>query len=69
MANKTKNILVTGFDGSDDDVMIFTETLTVEKVREKLIAKNQTFDDIYEVPTADLQYYIYEPCWIEETSK
>jgi hypothetical protein len=58
-----RNILVTQFDGSDD-VMVFTETLTAETVKEKLIAKGKSFEDIYEVETRDLQYFIYEPCWI-----
>ena len=66
MANKTKNILVTNFQDSDEDVMVFTETLTVEKIKEKLLANGSSFQEIYEVPKADLQYYIYEPCWMEE---
>lgn len=66
MANKMKNILVTGFDGSDEDVMIFTETLTVEGVESKLKLSGHTFNEIYEVPKSDLGFYIYEPCWIEE---
>ena len=64
--DKIKNILVTGFDNADEDVMIFTETLTIEKIKERLESKGHTFDDIYEVPTEDLQYFIYEACWIEE---
>lgn len=61
-----KNILVTNFDNDGNDVMIFTETFTVEKVEAKLKEKGKTYDEIYEVPTKDLQYYIYEPTWREE---
>ena len=64
MANKIKNILVTDFEDSGN-VIIFTETLTVEKVEEKLLAAGSKFQEIYEVPKSDLQYYIYEPCWME----
>jgi len=63
---KAKNILVVDFEESGDNVMIFTETLTVEKVKEKLRANGSWFQEIYEVPKSDLQYYNYEPCWIEE---
>ena len=61
---ETKNIFVSGFDGGDD-VMIFSKTLTVEKVIERLKAKGKSFIEVYEVPTDDLGYYLYEPCWIE----
>lgn len=62
----TRNILVTNFDDRGEDVMIFTETLTIEKVIAKLAVAGNTYDDIYEVPKSDLSYYIYDPCWIEE---
>jgi len=57
------NILVTNFDNSED-VMIFTDKLTPEEVEQKLKAKNKSFTEVYAVLDDDLQYYIYDPCWI-----
>ena len=58
------NILVTNFDNSGDDVMVFTNMFTPNEIEKKLIEKNKSFEDIYEVSSSDLQYYIFEPCWI-----
>jgi len=57
-----RNILVTNYDNSGEDVMIFSERLTDKIVEKALTKKGQTFEEIYEVPTKDLQYYIYDPC-------
>jgi len=58
------NILVTDFDNSGEDVMIFTDRLTVDQVEQTLKKKGKSFCECYEVPTNDLQYYLYDPCWI-----
>lgn len=63
-ALSTRNIFVSEFEGGED-VMIFTNTLTVEEVERRLKAKGKTYGEIYEVPDQDVQYYIYEPCWID----
>ena len=61
-----KNILVTNFRDSGEDVMIFSKTLTVEKVEAALKRKGEEFGEIYEVSTKELHLYIYEPCWVED---
>lgn len=59
------NILVTEFQGQGEgDVMIFTDYLTVEEVTQNLTEKGCEFTEIYEVKDEDLQYYLYEPCYI-----
>ena len=57
-----RNIMVTDFNG--EDVMIFTDKLTPEQVEDKLTSQGQSFGEIYEVKDEEVQYYIYEPCWI-----
>ena len=58
------NILVVNYDDSGDDVMIFTETMTVEQVESRLKEKGEVFEEVYEVRDDELQYYSYEPLWI-----
>jgi hypothetical protein len=58
------NILVVNYDNSGDDVMIFTETMTVEHVESRLKEKGEVFEEVYEVRDDEVQYYSYEPLWI-----
>jgi len=58
------NILVTDFENSGEDVMIFTDKFTPEQVEQTLKDKNKSFNEIYPVSDSELQYYIYDPCWI-----
>jgi len=46
--------------------MIFTDYLTVEEVTQNLTEKGCEFTEIYEVKDEDLQYYIYEPCYMNK---
>jgi hypothetical protein len=57
----TRGILLTNVNGKGDDVMVFT-TLTKEEVEKVLSSRGITFDECYEVPPEDHQYYLYEPC-------
>ena len=59
------NILVTNFQNSSEDVMIFTDSLTVETVKTRLDERREFYEEIYAVPSNDLQYYLYDPCWID----
>ena len=47
MNGQTKNIMVTNFENSGQDVMIFTESLTVESITKKLKEKRKCFTDIF----------------------
>jgi hypothetical protein len=58
-------ILVTNYQGSGEDVMVFTCKVTSEQLERALQNKGQNFDEIYDVPAHDLQYYIYEPLYAE----
>lgn len=56
-----RNILVTGYNGRGEDVMVIGTTLTVEQLSKALTLKGQTFEEIYEVKDEDMKYYIYDP--------
>ena len=60
------NILVTNFEDSGEDVMIFTENpeYSVDKVETTLKEKGKTFEEVYEVGDKDVRYYCYDPCYI-----
>lgn len=60
------NILVTNFEDSGEDVMIFTENpeYSVDKVETTLKEKGKTFEEVYEVEDKDVRYYCYDPCYI-----
>ncbi len=51
---------------SGEGVMVFTENekITPEVVLTALRKKGFDVIETYEVPTDDLQYYIYEPLWL-----
>lgn len=61
------NILVTNFEDSGENVMIFTENpeYSPEKVKKTLKEKGKTFEEVYEVKDKDVQYYCYDPCYIK----
>ena len=59
-----KNILVTDFSSEKSNVMIFTDKLTVEDVKQRLNAAKESYTDIIDVPANEVQFYYYdEPCW------
>ena len=58
--------MVTEFGEDQENACIFTDTLSVSDVKEKLDQADQVYTDIMEVETEDLQYYIYEPMWFEK---
>lgn len=58
------SILVTDFDHTDEAVMVFTETATAEQLAATLRNRGMHFDECYEVPENERQFYIYEPCWL-----
>lgn len=65
-ALSSKSILVTDLNGSGEDVMVFTnlDAKTLEAAYRN--SGKVTFGEIYEVPNDDVQFYIYEPCWLSE---
>jgi hypothetical protein len=58
--------MVTEFGEDQENVCIFTDTLCVSDVKEKLDQAGQEYVDVMEVQTEDLQYYSYEPMWLEK---
>ena len=60
---ETRSILFTNVNGSGDNVMVFT-TLTAALLSAAYRNTTVTFDECCEVPEADVQYYLHEPCWL-----
>lgn len=58
------SIFVTNFNGVEDDVMVFTEKATAEQLATTLTARKASFDECYEVPENERQFYVYDPCWL-----
>lgn len=66
------NILVTNFNNIQEDVMIMFDSqqypnITIDTIIDKLKKANSTFDDIFEVEPKELQYYVYDPCYLDDT--
>jgi len=59
------NILVTNFLESGENVMIFSGSLNPMKVAKRLTERGEYFEECYEVPSEELSFYCYEPCWIK----
>ena len=56
----------------DENVMVFCEEgleLTLKEVGAFALSCGQKPNDVYEVNTEELQYYLYSPVWIECESK
>lgn len=65
------NILVTNYENSGDDVMIFVDDekfeLSATTVELALKEAGQAFTDVYEVKDAEIQYYLFEPLWADQS--
>jgi len=65
----TRNVLITNVNDSGEDVMAYTR-LTAETLSNAYRQSGKvTFDEIYEVPDCDVQFYLYEPCWLTEAEE
>lgn len=51
-----RNILVTEFNG-ESNVLIYTETMSVQSVIDRLTQKGCKFNDVFEVRDDEIQYY------------
>lgn len=58
----TRCVLMTDVNDDGDNVMIYT-TLTAEEI-EKIFRPVRSFNECYEVPAKDCQFYCYEPCML-----
>ena len=63
--NPTHSIFLTNVNGSGDDVMIFT-SLDAETIRRAYTAApvKTTWDELYEVPEANVGFYLFDTCWL-----
>ncbi|MBR0116539.1 MAG: hypothetical protein IJM04_04575 [Prevotella sp.] len=60
------NLLVTDYCGKGDDVMVFAEGISALTLGMALSQRGQTFCEIYPVKDEELQYYVYEPLWLDD---
>lgn len=58
------SILVTNFQDSGEDVMVFTEQVTAAQLKARLDEVKAHYDDCCDIPENEQQFYIYEPCWL-----
>ena len=66
LKHREMNILVTNFENTGEDVMIFTQSFTPAEVAKRLHKTSTSFEEVYEVEDKEIQFYIFEPCWIEK---
>lgn len=52
-----RNYLVTGFNGGDVNVLIYTEKFSATTIRERLTKNGYKFNKIIELCDDELQYY------------
>jgi len=57
------NILLTNVNGSGDDVLVYTR-LDAETLAAAYRDTGITFDECYAIKDEDVQYYLFEPCWL-----
>lgn len=56
-------------DTDDPDIMVFTR-LTPRTLSAAFKAEGTiTFDECYQVPAADLQFYLYSPCYLSRNEE
>lgn len=61
-----KNVLVTNFNNSGENVMVFTNSETAHSIKNKIDTKRVWYNDIFEVLDCERQYYLYEPCHLND---
>ncbi len=61
-----KNILITDYRG--ENVMVFT-VVPLNTIKNKLDKDGEEYSDIFEVKDDDLQFYVYEPLWLDEKTE
>lgn len=60
-----KNILVTGYDGSANNVMVYSEHVDDSMLRIFFDIQNESYTDIISLQDSECQHYIYEPLWMD----
>ena len=61
------NLFVTGYCGGGD-VMVFAEGISALTLGLALSQRGQSFNEIYPVRDGELQYYVYEPLWLDDAT-
>ena len=61
-----KNILVTNFQDSGENVLIFAEKLTAQNIETVLKRTQNSFGDVTEISEHDRQFYCFDPLWLNK---
>jgi hypothetical protein len=64
-----KFILVTDFDNSGEDVLIFAKRITAEQIESILKAKKQAFNECYSIRKDEISFYCNDPCFLSELTE
>lgn len=67
-APHSRAIFFTDVNGTGDDVMVYTR-LDAETLARAYQKRGVTFGEHYEVPLADVNLHIHEPCWLTDTEE
>jgi len=59
-------IMVTGFGALVENVLVITEKFTDTGIKDLLKEQKINFDDVFNVKQDELQFYSYEPLWLDD---
>ncbi len=59
-------IMVTGFGALVENVLVITEKFTDTGIKDLLKEQKINFDDVFHVKQDELQFYSYEPLWLDD---
>lgn len=63
------NILVTNYERTNENIMVFSQNVSVKQLTDFLNKIEKSFTDITEVQNHELQYHIYDPLWMDDTKE
>jgi hypothetical protein len=57
-------ILVTDYDNTGEDVLVFSETVSRGELIHALLAKKQSFGECYEIKEEEISFYCFDPLYL-----
>jgi len=58
-------ILITGYEGTGENVLMFTRDITGKQLKRALKATKKEFEDIEEISREDMQHHVFEPLYLD----
>lgn len=62
-------ILVTDYNNTGEDVLIFAQNIGRAEVTRALLYKKQSFGECYEIKEEEIQFYCYDPLYLTEKTE